>query len=107
MIQLLGYRPDDDIAIEYTGIRPGEKLHEAMFAPDEQPQRTAHEKILMATRARHGAGFGALVDQLIAAAEDRDEFAMFNLIAELVATYQRLEPSRSREPVTVDRVAWG
>jgi FlaA1/EpsC-like NDP-sugar epimerase len=36
MIRLRGLRPGQDIAIEYTGIRPGEKLYEEFLAPDEE-----------------------------------------------------------------------
>ena len=34
-----------DIAIEFTGLRPGEKLHEDLFCSDETPTRSAHELI--------------------------------------------------------------
>lgn len=35
LIRLSGLEPESDIAIEFTGIRPGERLHEAIFATDE------------------------------------------------------------------------
>ena len=41
MIRLAGYEPETDIAIEFTGRRPGEKLHEELFSSDERPQATA------------------------------------------------------------------
>ena len=50
MIRLAGYEPDADIAIEFTGRRPGEKLHEELFNSDERPQPTAAEKIVRAVR---------------------------------------------------------
>ncbi len=34
-----------DIAIEFTGLRPGEKLHEDLFCTDETPTRSAHDLI--------------------------------------------------------------
>ena len=40
-----------DIAITYTGLRPGEKLHETLFPADELYRPTSHSKILEA-RAR-------------------------------------------------------
>ncbi|MCL6441699.1 MAG: polysaccharide biosynthesis protein, partial [Thermoleophilum sp.] len=51
MIRLAGYEPGVDIAIEIVGPRPGEKLHEELFNPDETPRPTAAEKIVCAERA--------------------------------------------------------
>src|SRR3954453_14575326 len=44
MIELSGLRPDEDIAIEIVGRRPGEKLHEELFNPQEHPQPTPAQK---------------------------------------------------------------
>jgi FlaA1/EpsC-like NDP-sugar epimerase len=46
MIRLRGLRPYKDIAIEFTGVRPGEKLHEALFYDDENPADTLHPNIV-------------------------------------------------------------
>lgn len=51
MIRLAGKQPGRDIAITYTGLRPGEKLHETLFHAEELYRPTAHSKILEA-RAR-------------------------------------------------------
>lgn len=48
MIRLAGKRPEHDIAIVYTGLRPGEKLHETLFHADERYRPTVHPKILQA-----------------------------------------------------------
>lgn len=48
MIRLSGFEPGQDIAIEYIGIRPGEKLKEELFAANEQKTNTNHEKIFLA-----------------------------------------------------------
>ncbi len=50
MIRLAGLEPDRDIAIEYTGIRPGEKLREELFSPGEMARPTAAKRILRAVR---------------------------------------------------------
>jgi O-antigen biosynthesis protein WbqV len=50
MIHLAGYEPDDDIAVEFTGPRPGEKLHEELFGTGERAQPTAAKRILRAVR---------------------------------------------------------
>ncbi len=48
MIRLSGKKPEEDIAIEYIGLRPGEKLYEELFHEQESLQATAHEKIMQA-----------------------------------------------------------
>jgi FlaA1/EpsC-like NDP-sugar epimerase len=50
MIRLAGLEPDRDVAIEIVGRRPGEKIHEELFNPDERPQSTPAEKIMAAVR---------------------------------------------------------
>ena len=46
MIRLSGKEPDRDIAIEVVGVRPGEKLHEELWADGENAAPTQHPKIL-------------------------------------------------------------
>jgi FlaA1/EpsC-like NDP-sugar epimerase len=48
MIRLKGYEPETQIAIVFTGIRPGEKLREELWYPDESPHPTSNPKILRA-----------------------------------------------------------
>ena len=50
MIRLAGYEPEVDIAIEFVGPRPGEKLQEELFNSDERPQPTAADRIVRAVR---------------------------------------------------------
>jgi FlaA1/EpsC-like NDP-sugar epimerase len=52
MITLAGYEPDVDVAIEFIGPRPGEKLREELFNGDERPRPTTAERIVRAVRAR-------------------------------------------------------
>ncbi|MBT3974740.1 MAG: polysaccharide biosynthesis protein, partial [Acidiferrobacteraceae bacterium] len=48
MIRFSGKIPEEEIAIEYTGLRAGEKLTEELFHADESLAETAYEKILLA-----------------------------------------------------------
>lgn len=48
MIRLAGYQPDKDIPIVFTGIRPGEKLHEELLTSGEEIEATIHQSIFMA-----------------------------------------------------------
>ncbi|HHH42569.1 MAG TPA: polysaccharide biosynthesis protein [Gammaproteobacteria bacterium] len=85
MIRLSGKVPGEDIAIIYTGLRPGEKLYEELFHEKEALQSTGHAKILL---ARH-RGFAwerlrEIMDQLHAACTRYDEAALRGLMKELV-----------------------
>ncbi|MGB3098041.1 MAG: polysaccharide biosynthesis protein, partial [Solirubrobacterales bacterium] len=51
MIRLAGYEPDTDIAIEFTGPRPGEQLHERLLADGERSEPTAAPRINRAVKA--------------------------------------------------------
>ena len=48
MIVLAGFRPEKDIRIEYTGLRPGEKLYEEVLSDAENTKETPHPKINVA-----------------------------------------------------------
>lgn len=48
MISLAGFEPDKDIKIEYTGLRPGEKLYEELLNNKENTIPTGHQKISVA-----------------------------------------------------------
>jgi FlaA1/EpsC-like NDP-sugar epimerase len=52
MIRLSGLRVGEDIEIEYTGLRPGEKLFEELYGDGEAHLRTTHAKIMVATGQR-------------------------------------------------------
>jgi FlaA1/EpsC-like NDP-sugar epimerase len=46
LIRLSGFKPDEDIKIEFVGLRPGEKLFEELITEGEGIVQTQHEKIL-------------------------------------------------------------
>ena len=49
MIELAGFTPGRDIQIEYTGLRPGEKLYEEVLSNEENTKPTGHRKIKIAS----------------------------------------------------------
>jgi len=98
MIQLSGltlrdeHNPEGDIAIECTGLRPGEKLYEELLIEaDSEP--TTHPLIY---RAREAAlppeALWPRLDALKAALRARDEPAALALLAQLVPEWQRGQP---------------
>ena len=48
MITLAGFKPDKDIMIEYSGLRPGEKLYEEVLSNKENTDPTSHDRIRVA-----------------------------------------------------------
>lgn len=48
MIRLAGHKPDEDIKIVYTSLRPGEKLHEELFAATEELMSSAADGVKLA-----------------------------------------------------------
>src|SRR3954447_13658261 len=89
----LAGRDPDSVPIEYIGLRPGEKLHEALFYDAESIEPTEHRKVL---RARDRAAYPtevdvlAELDALVAVASNGDHEATR---AALAATLIRLQPS--------------
>ncbi len=57
MVRLMGREPGKDIEISIIGRRPGEQLHERLFADDESVERTHHDKLMRARRGRIDAGW--------------------------------------------------
>ncbi len=89
MIELSGLRPYEDVDIVFTGIRPGEKLHETLFYADETLSPTTHEKILM---SRNGCG-GPLVDDLDSKLSQLEQFAAECREPEIRDTLERIMSS--------------
>lgn len=54
MIELAGFVPNKDIMIEYTGLRPGEKLYEEVLASTENTIPTGHSRIRIAKVREYG-----------------------------------------------------
>jgi O-antigen biosynthesis protein WbqV len=93
LIRLSGLRPDTDIALRYTGLRPGEKLTEEIFYDAESVRPTAADGVLAATDAAPTwAALEPGLQALIDAAARRDEPAV-------LAALQRLEPAFVPGPV--------
>lgn len=66
LIRLHGLEPGKDIEIKITGIRPGEKLHEELFNPNEIMTTTYHDRIFVLEKGHQTIHVLELVDKLIA-----------------------------------------
>jgi FlaA1/EpsC-like NDP-sugar epimerase len=63
MIELSGFKPEEDIKIEFTGLRPGEKLYEEPIHEMENVEPTSHPKVRR-VRNNRSNGSGDLVAEL-------------------------------------------
>lgn len=88
LIRLSGYTPDEDIAVVYTGLRPGEKLYEELLMDEEGLESTENELIHIGKPIdMDDEWFEKKLKQLDEAAyQETDEIK--KLAAELVPTYQ-------------------
>jgi FlaA1/EpsC-like NDP-sugar epimerase len=87
MIHLAG-ADEEEIQILFTGVRPGEKLHEVLFTDEEQLGATTYEHIMMARReAEVDERANTHLDMLIAAAERRDWQEMDRCLKVLLPGY--------------------
>ncbi len=96
IIILTGHEPDEEIKIEYTGLREGEKLHEVLVGEDETLEPPAPgEKIMLArSPAATGDAFRADVDRLVEAARTGDRDGVLRLMSELMPGFGD-DPGRS------------
>jgi O-antigen biosynthesis protein WbqV len=88
LIRLSGMRPDVDIRIVYTGLRPGEKLYEEMFASRETLVETGEAGILAAfPRPVDRQMIGRIFDELERLVAARDIRAMLRLLRSAVSDF--------------------
>lgn len=89
MIRLAGLEPNHDIKIQYTGLRPGEKLFEELLNDNENAMPTHHHKIMIG-RVREYK-FNEVADQiysLVESAKENDDRQVVIKMKELVQEYK-------------------
>lgn len=87
LIRLSGYEPDVDIKIEYTGLRPGEKLYEEKLMSEEGLTKTPNKLIHIGKPVKFDEikFLGSLNDLMIVAYENSEAIRL--MVEELVDTY--------------------
>ncbi|HEX7029831.1 MAG TPA: nucleoside-diphosphate sugar epimerase/dehydratase [Gammaproteobacteria bacterium] len=88
MIRLAGKTPGKDIQLTYTGLRPGEKLHEELFYAREELLPTSHPKLMQASSfAADLAGIEAGIEVLHQAVQAGDPRAAVDCLRGLVPEF--------------------
>ncbi len=101
MIRLSGMEPEKDIRIEFTGLRPGEKLYEELFHKAEPLIGTTHPKIMLsASREVDWSEMKALLEQLHAACTEREVEKLHALLHEIVPEF--VQTSALDQPIKPD-----
>ena len=94
LIRLSGLKPDVDIKIEYTGLRPGEKLYEEKLMAEEGLEKTDNELIHIGKPIPFDVEW--MLDQLepLMDAAYKNKDYIRDLVADLVSTYQIPDENR-------------
>ena len=88
MIRLAGYQPYRDIDIEFTGLRPGEKLYEELLMKGEGLNKTDNEKIFIGDQSFVvSENVQECYDELIEAAKTNDKQNVVNTLSKAVETF--------------------
>jgi FlaA1/EpsC-like NDP-sugar epimerase/lipopolysaccharide/colanic/teichoic acid biosynthesis glycosyltransferase len=99
LIRLSGLKPGKDVAIEYVGLRPGEKLVEELWEHGERIIPTRHEKIKQ-IRFRHGRdqSLDSVIADMAKMAKRADRIGVMKKLRDLVPTYQYPDDTAVQSP---------
>ncbi|GIM32937.1 polysaccharide biosynthesis protein [Paraclostridium bifermentans] len=97
LIKLSGFEPDVDICIEFTGLRPGEKLYEELLMSEEGLTDTSHEKIFIGKPISINVEKCKMNLEFLKAIVDKERVELIDIIMrELVPTYITPEEANKR-----------
>jgi FlaA1/EpsC-like NDP-sugar epimerase len=98
MIQLSGLRPGVDIEVRFTGLRPGEKMHEELFYATEPLLGTNHPKLMLAgSAAVDQASLRVELDLMLEAAERGDAPGAVSRLKALIPEFRSNVEAAERE----------
>lgn len=91
LIRLSGYTPNEDIMIEYTGLRPGEKLYEERLMAEEGLEKTENDRISVAKpiEMEDEAFFESLEVLKNAVYKEPDDVEVRDMVRKIVPTYKK------------------
>jgi O-antigen biosynthesis protein WbqV len=99
MIRLAGYEPGEDIEIVVSGVRPGERLNEILFARDEPMAETGLDGVMAAKPSFAGrAKIQSWLAQLDEAIKANDRAAANAVLDEAIPDFSRREQSPPAAP---------
>jgi len=87
LIRLSGFKPDIDIEIQYSGIRPGEKMFEELITDHEEVMATAHDKIMVLRNNHPVVDTLEKIDRLLVSAQICDIDQIKTCIRDIVPEY--------------------
>lgn len=87
LIRLSGFIPHEDIKIEFTGLRPGEKLYEELFDESERMTPTFHEKLMSAVPQNPPS-----MEDLSRHIAELQRMVLNNAVSDLVYQMQKIIP---------------
>jgi FlaA1/EpsC-like NDP-sugar epimerase len=102
LIRRRGMLPGDDIQIEFTGVRPGEKLYEELAFENEQTLPTSHGKIRVWQLPRASGAQIRRILELLSAVLDADREDVIFALSQCVPEYQ---PDSAPKPAPRDQAA--
>jgi FlaA1/EpsC-like NDP-sugar epimerase len=97
LIRRSGFKPDVDIEIKFTGLRPGEKLHEELITEGEGIVRTPHEKIFVLKGETCDLNWlNQKIGELVKLANAQDASGLKSKLKEIIPEYQPFDMNNSK-----------
>jgi FlaA1/EpsC-like NDP-sugar epimerase len=97
LIRRSGFKPDVDIEIKFTGLRPGEKLHEELITEGEGIVRTPYKKIFVLKGDTFDLNWlNQKIGELLKLANEQDALGIKSKLKEIVPEYQPFDLNHSK-----------